>query len=397
MQQWLGKGLVAAVLAGGIESGSCRLARADVQSDQTGAILVFPKLIVDTTQGVDTLIRIHNASRSPIILQCFYVNATPRCPDGSGTCIPNQRFKSREQCSVRCEEQWQETDFRIVLTENQPVAWLVSRGAVDCRSTPNGAEPPPDDNAPCFPLDGVFRVNPRGNQSNAGSRVPPAPEDPFIGELKCIAVDENDRPVVRNDVYGNASIVESTRSRVDVSAYNAIAIKALPNNNGDKTLVLGRPGDPGVEYNGCPNLLILDHFFDLATDPVTGDTITTDLTLVPCSQDFLRQDPAKSTSTVQFLVFNEFEQRFSTSKLVRCFREVQLSNIDTRTNDRSIFSAQVAGTLTGQTRIRGVADGAADHGNTLLGVAEEYRDSGTAAFNLHAQGVRPQNDFLYLP
>jgi hypothetical protein len=378
-----------------------RVVGADVQSDQPAAILVFPKLLVGTNDGiapanVDTLIRISNNSGTPITMQCFYVNATPRCFNGTGNCITSQRFGPLT-CSGTCEPQWQETDFRIVLTENQPIAWLVSNGAVDCRSTPNGDDADPNNNDPCFPLDGVIRIGPRGHH-NGNSRIPPVSQVPFIGELKCIAVDDNGEPVVRNDVYGSASIIESLPTgnpALDISTYNAIGIQALPTLGPDKTLVLGLAGEPGVEYNGCPNILILDHFFDLATDPITQETITTDLTLVPCSQDFLRQTTEQIT--VQFLLFNEFEQRLSTSIPIACYREVQLSNIDTTVNNRSIFSAQVMGTLTGQTRIRGVADDRTDIGRALLGIAEEYRDSSTAAFNLQAQGVREQNDFLYLP
>ncbi len=388
-----------AVLAG------AAVVRADVQSDQPAAILVFPKLLVDvssdgvTPARVDTLVRITNASNTPVTLQCFYVNATPSCTTGPGNCITSQRF-GPITCSggiTACKPQWQETDFHVVLTENQPVAWLVSNGAVDCQSTPNGKNIDPDDNDPCFPLDGIFRTGPHGN-NNGNSRIPPVSELPFIGELKCITVDDvsNDQPVARNDVFGSVQIIESTpEGKIDISGYNAIGIQALPDNDGNKTLVLGRPGTPGVEYNGCPNILILDHFFDLATDPVTLEPVTTDLTLVPCSEDFLRQ--TQETITAQFIVFNEFEQRLSTSIPVTCFREVQLSNIDTLVNNRSIFSAPVMGTLTGQTRIRGVADDRTDIGRALLGVAEEYRPSGTAAFNIHEQGVREQNDFIYLP
>jgi hypothetical protein len=397
--------------------------RADVVSDQTAAIVVAPKILVDTARGIDTLIQLSNASRTPIVMQCFYVNATPACGTGTGNCITNQRFASLSQCEPfsACIPQWQETDFRIVLTESQPVAWLASQGAVDCRRIENPPDNDPSNNVPCFPLDGIFRLG-RGGQSNAGSSVPPVGQDPFIGELKCVAIDpDSDAPVPRNDIHGHVTIVgDGVGGGADLAGYNVIGIQAMgvcrtgpaegggcredsdcPEsqcdffNDGDKTLVLGRPGDEGVEYNGCPNILILDHFFDFAVDPVTQEPVTTDLTLVPCSQDFLRQEVF--ATTVQFLVFNEFEQRFSTSRRVECYREIQLSNIDTATNDRSIFSAQVAGTLTGQTRIRGVVGNRPEYGNTLLGVAEEYRRSGIAAFNLHAQGVRPQKDYIYLP
>jgi hypothetical protein len=365
---------------------------ADVQSDQTGAILVFPKVLVDTTNGIDTLIRINNASDTPITLECFYIDATPHCDsDSSLNCITDERFADLPQCPnkvVSCSAQWQETDFRIVLTKNQPFAWLASQGAVSCQSLGmTGQDSDPNNNVPCFELDGTFRVGENG-QSNIGGRIPLVGEDPFEGELKCVAVDSSDTPVDRNDVYGNATITESVSGKIDTSTYNAIGIQALPTLNGDSTLVLGRPGDPGVEYNGCPNLLILDHFFDFATDPVSGEPVTTNISLVPCTEDIANQSP--TTTPVQFLVFNEFEQRFSTSKSVTCYRDIQISNLDTNTNDRSIFSAQVAGTLTGQTRSRGVSD-------TVLGIAEEYRAGGTAAINMHFQGIRPQNDFIYLP
>ena len=106
------------------------------------------------------------------------------------------------------------------------------------------------------------------------------------------------------------------------------------------------------------------------------------------------------------LVYNEFEQRFSTSARVECYRATTLADIDTRpgpTGDTtSIFSVGVEGTLTGQTRIRGVhtADGPLGYG--LLGVAcENYREVtggpilATTAFNLHHSAFRIQGDAVY--
>jgi hypothetical protein len=319
-------------------------------------------------------------------------------------------------CTGTCEAQWRERDFFVNITANQPVAWLVSQGAIGCSEGPTPG-------VPCFPLTTNTQVSPN-SQTNNGSNVPPAPEDPFIGELKCIAVDGNDVPVERNDLKGEVEIVRSTTGVVDVESYNAIGIPAIPGtNNYDNTLALGGnvchlgtkaqnicagssdcPGGTCVsigEYSGCPNILILDHFFDGADDPVSGDRVTTDLTLVPCSEDPSTLNPSTLTpvtTSVQFLVFNEFEQRFSTSRLVKCFQEFTISSIDTPSPDKSIFSAAVNGTLTGQTRIRGVADQHTDHGHAILGVAEEFRQGGgTAAFNLHFNGSRPQSDFIYLP
>jgi hypothetical protein len=167
-------------------------------------------------------------------------------------------------------------------------------------------------------------------------------------------------------------------------------------------------GASGAQYDGCPGKLILNHLFDGAQDPLdTTDgslfpTISTDLTLVPCGNDFLRQTPGRVTA--QFLVFNEFEQRFSTSRTVDCFFESPISNIDTPNNSHSIFSFNVAGTLAGQTLIRGVGSASTGHG--LLGVARVFhvdspesnpRETLGAAYNLHESGTLSDPDVITIP
>ncbi|HVN84527.1 MAG TPA: hypothetical protein VMW17_06740 [Candidatus Binatia bacterium] len=612
--------------------------RADVSSDQPAAVVLFPKLIVDSSRGIDTLVRLSNTStQNPLTVHCFLVDASPLCPNNpTATCLPDSLAS---KCTVPCVDRWNETDFRLVITTRQPVGWLISQGMRDCRSNPAS-----DPNRPCFQLDGVTRVGP-GNQSNAGSNILPAPHDQFVGYLQCIAVDDSDAPIERNDLKGEATIVRNQQTStpptgkvctsgaatttgtsctadsqctstgacdtstkvcklgqhactqdsdcgkcvaqekqctagtvgapcasdsdcdadfgvctamqcqgntaksctistdckvagtcevpstqvcssgavgsacsgntmcgvagqcngamcivgalgssctgsgadpscnlvgkcgltpptvtttVDADGYNGVGLLAITQkqcangnacstnancagigngvcavpNNHDGTLCLGgcTPGQGqckvtrslscfkdtdcptnetcvdkcptsslcpnGPEYDGCANILIFDHFLDGASDPISGYPVVTDLTLVPCSQDYLRQSPQKVT--VQFLVFNEFEQRFSTSTPVTCFKEFRLSNIDTTTNIKSIFSAAVNGTLTAQTRIRGVALDTSGYGQTLIGVAREFRcDAGstlanckavsTSAFNLHSQGRRPQPDFIWLP
>src|SRR5262249_61809841 len=126
-------------------------------------------------------------------------------------------------------------------------------------------------------------------------------------------------------------LVSDGGSSIDSEGYNAIGIQAIAEaNDGNNTLCLGSGGDgdavcPVAEYNFCPGYLVMNHFFDDATDPTTGDRIRTALTLVPCSEDFNFQAPI--TTVVQFLVYNEFEQRFSTSRSVTCFLEILLSDI----------------------------------------------------------------------
>lgn len=385
--------LVRLVAAGLIATciGSVR-APAQVASDRAAAIIVFPKIAVDT-QGVttrgraDTLVRVTNVSGEPVTIKCFYVNANGHCSNAPTTvCLPGAPAGPDNPCGpgAICIPGWQEADFAVNITAWQPVAWLASEGAVACEEVAGT-------DLPCFPLGGAAPAAPN---TNGGSRVPPVSEDPFVGELKCLAVDRNDVPVERNVLKGDVEIIRSDTDLIDVLAYNAIGIPAVAGvNNRDNVLVLG--GDGG-EYAACPNVLIMDHFFDGALDPVSGLEVTSDLTLVPCTEDFLTQAPL--TTTVQYLVFNEFEQRFSTSRPVTCFQESRISRIDTASPDRSIFSAAVAGTLTGQTRLRGVATDELGVGHALLGVVEEFRaDGGGAAFNLHFHGTRPQADFIYLP
>jgi hypothetical protein len=440
MQRWSGIRLwsvMAVLLTASIA------ARADVASDKAAAILVFPKLLVDASNApagprgqIDTLIRISNTSTQPISIRCFLVDVTPQCPS-----VAALRNCQGSPCNTGgCASNWQEIDFFVTITARQPIAWLLSEGASECSSTtPSGT--------PCLPL---TSLRPGANgQSNDGSLIPPAQEDPFIGELKCIEVDLNGVPVDSNDLKGDVEITRVHNGIVDVEGYNAIGIPAVlpycsgdttisctndsdcgppttPSdegtcvqpNNGDNTLVLGGnvcsggtnaqdpcsssadcPGGscvPAGEYSGCPNVLVLDHFFDGANDPVTGDqVITTDLTLVPCSEDLSTQNPV--TIPVQFLIFNEFEQRLSTGLIITCFDERPIWNIASPDPLKSIFSAAVQGTLTGQTRMQGVGQDPT-FGHAILGIAEEFREGGgSAAFNLHFSGSRPQSDYLYLP
>jgi hypothetical protein len=104
------------------------------------------------------------------------------------------------------------------------------------------------------------------------------------------------------------------------------------------------------------------------------------------------------TSVLQILVYNEFEQRFSTSTTVGCFRESRLSNLDRRPGQEntSIFNVNVQGTFAGQTVIRPVLSGSGDPGNGVLAVVEEYRQTQaglrSAAFNVHWRGDKTQSD-----
>jgi hypothetical protein len=380
-----------------------RPAAADIRSDQAAAILEWPSVLfaeddegpTGTFEVADTIIQISNTSTDPVFVFCFYENANAHCLGGAadGTvctealdcCLPGTG------CGI-CAPGWNETDFRFQLTPRQPIGWLASQGLSGFQDSFDASFPPKQFGV--FPLGGVTRFG-INNSSNAGSRIPPVPESPFNGSLRCIAVDEDNIPVDRNVLKGESTLTVledgdgDDFDEITVAKHNAIGVQAIEGAvNDDNILVLGGP-EP--EYNGCPNFNILNHFFDFAENPAIEDSegIFTFVTFVPCTQDYLRQIPG--ATVVQFLVYNEFEQRLSTSFTVVCKEVTQLSLIDTTQPQRSIFSAGVSGTLTGQTRMNPLNGG-------LFVVATEVHDGhGIAEFNVHYQGDREAPDLITLP
>lgn len=366
--------LAAVVALGASAAGLSTPAAADVSSTNPAAIVIYPKLVANSAENIDTVIQLTNVSSQPANVRCFYVNANGHCSNNPAQiCYPNGREQGT--CGEgTCIPGWIETDFRFRLSPNQPISWVLSEGLAE------------------FPL--ANQAGP-GGHFNDQSSIPPASEDPFLGELKCVVVGDDELPIDANWLGGHATIVNGDTP--DAAGYNAIGIQAIPGaNNRDNTLVLGQ------EYNGCPNILSIDHFFDDATDPVSGANVTTDFTFVPCSQDFNLQLP--KSMTVQFLVFNEFEQRFSASRKVDCLTDIRISDIDTRLgtfgDPQSIFNVAVQGTLTGKTLARGVNDESenAPGGETLLAIAQRTNDETfSAAYVAHQRGVRAQPDLIVLP
>ena len=372
-------------LAGGVLLSSA--AQAAVTTTNPAGLVIFPKLLVDSAVGQDSIIQLSNTSDGVIRVRCYLVNANSHCSNA-----PSTVCSSSDDCGGGfCLPGWTETDFRFTLTQNQPIVWRLSDGLQN------------------FPLDGLQNVG-QGGQFNADSNIPPAPEDPFIGELKCFQVDEGDNPVAANDLKGEATVAVNNDDIFDVRKYNAIGLEATDVNDGNDTLCLGgtEPTEdcPEPEYAGCPNVVILNHFFDDAIDPANGNDIRTRLTLVPCSENFLTQTTFKIT--VQMLIFNEYEQRLSTSRRIECLEDIGLSDIDTRPipddDYASIFNFAVQGTLSGQTRLRSVQTDSTLVGTGIVGVAtESYSVLGTGeliatdAFNLHEAGIRDQGDVIRAP
>jgi hypothetical protein len=365
-----------------------------VTTNNTAAIVVFPKIVVDTTAGVDTMIQMTNSAAVLTRLHCFYVNANGHCATNPAQICDEVNFRSQCTAGGPCIPGWLETDFRVTLTKRQPLSWSAAQG--------RSVFP-----IPGSPLDGPF------DQTNQDSNVPPVPENPFIGELRCIQVDVlSGEPIDRNDFKGEATIVRTAATALDVRKYNAIGIPAIDGAQDDPIRTLNL-GGPNAEYNACPHVLTVNHFFDRAQVPTHANsqvaTVRSDLTFVPCGADFETQTAA--SATLQFLIYNEFEQRFSTSTKVDCFKEVNLPDIDTRPGDFagddafSIFAVGVQGTLAGQSRIRPVAGSGDYDGRAVLAVLEEFwtdNASGTPisysdAANVQYQGARQQGDQIVIP
>lgn len=449
---------LAAALVGG-----CLVAASSVSalstSDRAAGILVWPKVVADPSgsfgvctaplgkpcsvatqatdcpnstclaQRNDTFVSIDNTSSvangATKLAHCFLVNANSHCENSPSTVCNQSSQCVFGQSTGRCVPGWQETDFNIRVTPEQPLGWYASQGkssfALDQSGTCSATPALSCTSANDCPAGQTCNVG----QSNVGSLIPPVGEIPFQGSIKCIEYalsnpEVPDHTALRNSLMGNAAIVTQsaiTGSPVDVSKYNAVGLQATanavaPTNTlqiGRSATAVGGAADPTQEYAACPSNLILPHLFDGATDPIgsapspgVSGTVRTELTLVPCGDDFSNIEPG--VVTAQFLVYNEFEQRFSASTKVDCYLDKQLSLIDTSNPVRSIWAAGVAGTLAGQTRIRGT--GNADTGRGLLGVANFFvRVPGTnpeasTAYNLSQQGEPKDGtkpDLIILP
>lgn len=387
-------GLIAAVLVGLLASG----AKADVTTEQSASILVFPKVVADGTR--ETVIQITNTSNAMVHAHCFYVNGGVTFPNGpDGVPDTGDEFPSPLNPPL-----WTEIDFDIWLTKQQPTYWVVSQGRLVNSDDPTCTRS--DSSCP-----------------NAGfdpGRVPPVVEN-FTGELKCIEVDASGAPLGGNHLKGEATIMvvqqcditpgeefgvcrgtslqcssaaECPGTTGDASKYNALGILGFDNNNGDGVLCLGgQPGpecEGGAEYNACPQTWVLNHVAGGGQVAGNGSTVNTSIAVVPCAQNFETQVP--ETVTIQFAIVNEFESVFSTSTSVTCWAELDLvDGID------PIFSADFIGSDYAQTFMR---PSSGTNSGFMVVACEEHSDGGgpaNAAVNLHVIGERTGTDKIVIP
>jgi len=338
-----------------------------VTSDESAGFVVLPRIvsdandIFDTNTTTNTVVQLTNTSGVATTVHCFYINATGTCSTGdnspgAGSATVGAECRDESDCGCVnpvCVGQCSAADFTITLSPQQPVGWVVE--------------------------DGIAVAAP------GSGGVPPINTDYFVGELKCIQVDNNvsATPVNRNDLQASATIYRTSANDVDVASYNAIGFQAVEDDGSvqnDKTMCLGGTGVAqddceDAEYAACPAKLVLDHFFQGAF--ISGQNVVdTSVTLAPCSEDVATLTPAELV--VQYLVFNEFEQRMSGATELECLDTFTLDDLG------RIFDVNVQGTIAGQTHLRPVDTTGTGVG--IIGIAEESISGSSTAFHLNSVG-----------
>jgi hypothetical protein len=344
-------------------------------ADLPAAIVVYP--VVRVGADTDTLIQLSNAGSEQIDAECFYQFSEATCIDG----LPGQSCSVvPSTCSGNCVVRQRRIPFPIRLTARQPLAWNASVGLAE------------------LPLDGETRIGTAG-QSNKGTRIPPLVGD-FDGTLRCVVVDGVRREPQGSDaLVGQATITRGVGADRDATMYRAIGLAAsVDPGNGDDAIVLG---GAQAEYAACPTVHTLEHYFSGSELSVgngeglpagtTTARIETELVFASCSSN----PEAEAGAVAQFLVYNEFGQRFSTSRPIADRVAIPLANIDTADPSRSIFSVNVNGTLAGQTQVVGLGSG------LHLLAFEKHRDLTTdavhsAALEVHHAGERRSEDRIVL-
>jgi hypothetical protein len=313
-------------------------------------------------------------------MHCIYVDASPEIPGQPAG--PN----NARRCVAR--------DFGpLRLTKQQPTVWRVSTGRLVDPTGPIGAcqdlilpgvPPDPDvmkQNCPGFDPGAV---------PNVTSGISGTPEFVgFEGELKCVQIDDSGSPVGGNALKGEA-IIESLAGGGLISSYNALGITANAVNS-DGVLNLDN-----AEYNACPDRLVLNHFAQGADDPALlalgvspgVAPVETELTIVPCTEDFFNGVP--ESVNVQVLVTDELESRISAPLSFDCWTNQSLDY-----NPGAFLFGNRHNSTVLKTELRSTS------ASGILAIAEDYRvingtRTGSSAVNLDAIGLRSTPDRIVL-
>jgi hypothetical protein len=330
-------------------------------TDRAGTIIVFPKVIADGTR--DTIIEITNTMNTDRAAHCAYVPGQGFCSLNTDiVCTPPPARVSG--CPVVGEVcipvPWTEVDFDIVLTAQQPTMWRVSTGRLADPSDPlNGnceeelvPAPPP---APPVLRQTCPGLDPLD--------IPPAPGQPFRGQLICYETDSSGFPIAGNALKGEAILETLGFAPPQISQYNSI------NFEGDSDAVGEDIGDLALklnsnEFNVCPDTIEFTNYAHLGTDQIANETgalcsgggrctggdnpgavcslpagaeclnggvcvgpcpVRTEITFVPCTQNFELGVPIPTT--VQIRAIDELEGSNSTAFDLNCWANLSLEDI----------------------------------------------------------------------
>ena len=172
-----------------------RVAAAGTTTERSGSILIFPKVVYDGSR--DTFIQISNTTNSMVHAHCFYVNAAPICCSGVGDCLANTLHRA----------------LRTAVAGGR-FQHLADQAAADALGGRVGPLHQPA--ATCR-----LRLRPDAATTTAtGPASIPAGcrrwPFPFLGELRCIEVDQSGAPISGNHLKGEATIVDQRRRREQV-------------------------------------------------------------------------------------------------------------------------------------------------------------------------------------
>jgi len=334
-------------------------------SGAAAALLTYPYLRVDTASGVDTIIQLSNDGSAAISARCVYEDQTPTCVGGAPEqhCVPDA-----SACAGVCEIGYAAQQFAVTLAPGQTRAWSVGRGDAQGGGAPGVA-------------------------------------DPFVGSLRCVAGGRQGDASAARDVLRSAAAITTATAvgapAVDAARYAAFGLRARAAAPADDAYLV--IGGPSAEYEACPGVLGMSHVLDgaIVRSGMRRDAVETTLAVVPCSAD-----PglgAAAAGVLQFLVRNEYAQRFSTSRGMRGQFVQRLALIETSDPRRSIFHAGVAGTLSAHTAIQRFADPNGGSGAGLIGIATQAQGDPdgterphTAAVELAGAGASAGFDLLAL-
>jgi hypothetical protein len=412
---WLtGLGVVLAVFA--LTAGR---AAADVASDQAGSIVIFPKVIADGTR--DTLISLSNTSNMPAYVHCEYVQGAGICqgsPAGAPTfCTPINAQGASPDCAlgVPCEVAWQSQNFDLILTRQQPTIWRVSTGRIFDPFAPANGE---CENVMQGGIErqicpGLFITEQSGDPNNPTGNLIPPPGAPFFrGELKCFQVDSTLTSLNAGNALKGEAILgwdpDSPLASANISTYNSINIQAENGSPDDLLLKLddtpNRPSDDRGEYNACPEAIEFTNFSPGASNPVaeaiapaactgSGCPVRTEITVIPCSEDF--ENEVGTRTTIQFQFYDEFENlQNSATRELDCWANYDLAELSTQVNSSTYWKTRITPSSSSAGRCReglvgevcssdsdcdpdgaGGANGVCGPSSGILAVVEQFYDS----------------------